>query len=71
MYGNINVNWNTRQTYFVRLKDGKETHFREAVRQFDKDAQIKIVDGGFELCTDMDEVDIAHLTSVKSMKRMN
>jgi hypothetical protein len=63
-------NWESRSRYFVRVKDGQETHFKMAVKSFDQEVQFTTGDGGLEVSTKMDEVDLTLLTSVKNVRRL-
>ena len=65
------VNMNEFQ---IQLKPGKQTHFKTAIRSFDKNALITSIDNSsinFNLKTSMEAIDVSKLTSVKNVKQIN
>lgn len=58
----------------IQLKTGKQTHFKTAVRAFDKNAIIISInnsDINFNLKTSMELIDVSKLTSVKISTQIN
>lgn len=58
----------------IQLKPGKQTHFKTAIRSFDKNAIITSInnsDVNFNLKTSMEPFDISKLTSVKTATQIN
>lgn len=65
-----NLNWSDKNRFKIKVKDGKEQHFKMSIRSFDENIEIKSLFDGFEILTNMNQDDILSLTSVKTVERL-